>query len=147
MIKIRSLLLLSLALCLLFCTPSTLTPFSDNLRLLYRGSIHPSRGPRPGPHRALLCHHQPLYPCPNHYHDYPQGLGHTFLSEHQAIVYLGLHYPRSRPILRCDVTPVHGQRRREGHHPVCQVPQSRRCRIVIGILEINMILCLDYIII
>ena len=143
MIKTRSLLLLSLALCLLFCTHLPLTPFSDNLCLLHRGSVHPEIGPRPGPR----CHpSRPRDHRPNHYH-HPLGQGLRYLSEHQAIVYLGLHNPRSRPILRRDVAPVHGQRRREGHHPVCQIPQSRRGWIVSEMLLGMIYYCLDYILI
>ena len=144
MIKIRSFLLLSLALCLLFCTNPLLTPFSDDICLLHRGSVHPERGPRSGPHRSRSHPSRPLNTRPNHN---PLGQGHHCFSEHQAIVYLGVHNPRSRPILRCDVTSIHGQRRRERHYPVCQVPQSRRCRIVSEMLEIIMIYCLDYILI
>ena len=146
MIKIRSLLLLSLALCLLFCTHLPLTPFSDDLCLLLRGSVHPEIGPRLGPHRAHRPPSRPRDPRPHHHH-HPQWQGLRNLSEHQAIVYLGVHNPRSRPILRCDVTPVHGQRRREGHHTVCQVPQSRRGRIVSEMLLGMIYYCLDYILI
>ena len=146
MIKIRSLLLLSLALCLLFCTHLPLTPFSDDLCLLHRGSVHPEIGPRPGPHHTSSHPSRPLDTHSNFYH-HPLGQGHHCISEHQAIVYLGVHNPCSRPILRCDVTSIHGQWRREGHYPLCQVPQSRRGRIVSEMLEIIMIYCLDYILI
>ena len=149
MIKISSLLLLSLALCLLFCTlisPNAI--FSDPFSLLHRGSgVHLERGARPRPHRPRIHAYRPRNPHP-HRHHYPQGQGLCDLSEREAVVHLGVDNPRSRPILRCHVTTADGQRRREGHHTVCQVPQSRRgWRTVSGMLASVVIYCLDYILI